>query len=957
MEFRILGPLELRGDGRVLGLGGEKRRALLAMLLLHPNEPVSAERLAVALWGEDAAAEAIKTVRVHVSRIRATLCDPDVLVTTPAGYRLRVRGGELDADAFEELVARGRRALADEAPAQAAELLRDALGLWRGDVLADLRYEPFAQGAIARLEELRWDAIEARNEADLALGRGEAVLAELDRRADEAPLRERLVEQRMRALYAAGRHVEALGAYRDARQRLDAELGLEPGPALRELERAILGHDGSLHAARTPEGPPSPLTATIGREADLEAVGRVVADRRLITLTGPGGVGKTRVAIEAARALASSFPGGVHVAHLARVAAADEVGGALARAVKVAVLPGERDEDALVRRLGGAKTLLVVDNCEHVLDSGPLLGELVASCARLHVLATSREPLRLRGEQCFPVAPLRPTDAITLFVDRARDRRPDFGLTDANASAVAELCRRLDGLPLAIELAAGRIALLEADEIVARLADALPLLGDGPRDAPARQQTIRATLEWSYGLLDAEEQRVFRALAVFRGGTTISAAEEVAAAPVAVLDALVEKNLARAEDGRITQLEVVRQFAVAALAGTPGAAALRHRHAVHHLVLAERLGPQVRESGHGTAFDALERELGNLRAALDHWISARDADRALRLAAAVEPYWTTSCHYLDGVEMVDAALSVAPAGSARARGRARVARAVLLRQVRMEESIQDSDAALELCCAAGDLEGQCMALDMVAAQASYFGDLERAQALAAEERAIAERLGDPYHLAIAVMRQAWSAADHRECRTFADEAIPMLRRCGNLHGIAEISVVLLGAALREGDYDSAVSIAEEGLRAAEDSGEPFVLGLTVGNTGLAALFAGRMDVAEERWCRAMEIFRREHIEGFMEEAVLGLACIAAQAGDHERAATFDGAYGALPGITQAPGDLEIQDRLRATFISPARAALGEAAWNRAAAAGAEMTPDELCRLAVARRVTAGAPAR
>jgi predicted ATPase/DNA-binding SARP family transcriptional activator len=956
MEFRILGPLEVLADGRALGLGGAKRRALLAMLLLHPNEPVSAERLAVTLWGEDAPAEAIKTVRVHVSRIRAALCDPVVLVTTPAGYRLRVRDGELDADAFEELLARGQRALADEAPAQAAELLRHALDLWRGHVLADLRYEPFAQAAIARLEELRWDAIEARNDADLALCRGEAVLAELDRRADEAPLRERLVEQRMRALYAAGRHVEALAAYRDARQRLDAELGLEPGPALRELERAILGHDGSLRA-RTSEGPPPPLTATIGREADLEAVGRVVADRRLVTLTGPGGVGKTRMAVEAARALARSFTGGVHVAHLARVAAADEVGAALARAVNVAVLPGERDEDALVRRLSGVKTLLVVDNCEHVLDSGPLLGELVASCARLHVLATSREPLRLRGEQCFPVAPLRPTDAITLFVDRARDRRPDFGLTDGNAPAVAELCRRLDGLPLAIELAAGRIALLEVDEIVARLADALPLLGDGPRDAPARQQTIRATLEWSYGLLDPEEQRVFRALAVFRGGTTISAAEAVAAAPVPVVDALVEKNLARADDGRITQLELVRQFAVAELGCTQEAGALRHRHALHHLAVAERLGPQIRVSGRGTAFDALEQELGNLRAALDHWISARDADQALRLAAAVEPYWTTSCHYLEGVEMVDAALSVTPDGSTRAHGRARAARAVLLRQVRVEESIQDSDAALELCSAAGDLEGQCMALDMVAAQASYFGDLERAQALAAEERAIAERLGDPYHLAMAVMRQAWSAADHRECRAFADEAIPMLRRCGNLHGIAEISVVLLGAALGEGDYDSAVAVAEEGLRAAEDAGEPFVLGLTVGNAGLAALFAGRMDVAEERWCRAMEILRTERIEGFWGEPALGLGCIAAQAGDNERAATLLGAYGALPGVTKSPGELEIRDKLLATFIAPARAALGQRAWNRAAAAGAAMTPDELCRFAVARLVTVGAAAR
>lgn len=955
MEFRILGPLEVRAGSRGVALGGEKRRALLAMLLLHANEPVSAERLANALWGEDAAVEAIKTVRVHVSRIRAALGDPEALVTVPAGYRLRVDADELDADRFEALLERGRLALDEDAPALASEHLRAALALWRGDVLADLRYEAFAQAEIARLEELRWDAIEARNDAELALGRWDAVLAELEQRADDAPLRERLVEQHMRALYAAGRQVEALSVYRAAQRRLDDELGLRPGPALRELERAILCHDASLGTA-APSRPPPPPTPTVGREADLEAIARMIANRRLVTLTGPGGVGKTRVAVEAARALARGFPGGVHVAYLAGVASVGEVPGALVRAVRVAVQPGERDEHALVRRLGGAATLLVVDNVEHVLDAAPALGALVAACPQLHVLATSREPLRLRGEQCLPVPPLAESDAIALFVDRARDRRPDFGLSDSNAPMVAELCRRLDALPLAIELAAGRVGLLEPEQLVARLADALPLLEGGPRDAPTRQRTIRATLEWSHALLEPEEQRAFRSLAVFADGAEIDAAQAVIHAPVTVFDALVAKSLVQVGHRRVRLLELVRQFAAAELARAPDVDAVRRRHAEHYSALAERLAPPLRTTGRGPALDETERELANLRAALEHWIARGDSDRSLRLAAALESYWTATCRYVDGAELVDAALALEPGASEHARGRARLARATLLRGIRMEESFEDAEAALALTTAADDLEGRCMALDIVAAHAAYFSDFDRAQALAREQRALAERLGDPYHVATAVMRQGWSAGSFRTGRAFADEAIPLLHRCGNLHGIVELAVGVTGAALIDGQYEAAADLAEEALRAARELGEPIALAFAAGNAALAALFLERMDVAERLFHEQLEILRRELHATLWLEPATGLACAAAHAGDSERAAMFIGFGEAMPTLPIADGDRQVRDRLVARFIAPARAALGERAWKRAAAIGASMTTDELCEFALDQGTAVTAPA-
>ncbi len=529
----------------------------MAALLLHANEAVSAERLAVALWGDDTPIGAVKTVRVHVSRLRAALAEPDVLVTTSAGYRLRVREGELDADRFEHLLERGRCELTDGAVAQAAVTLRAALELWRGPALADLRYEAFAQSAIARLEGLRWDAIEARNAADLDLGRVETVLAGMEGPSVDAPVRERLVEQRMRALYCAGRQVEALAVYREARRRLYDELGLEPGPALRELEHAILTHDRSLaQTLEPPVGPPP--TTTVGRDRELETLALLLGESRLVTLTGPGGVGKTRVAVDGARALAEGYADGVQVAWLAAVMNPDDVAPALARAVGALPQGAERPEDALVRRLREAEMLIVVDNVEHVMPAAPLLADLIGACRRLRVLATSREPLRLRGERCLPVAPLDESEAITLFVDRARDRRPDFGLTDANAAAVAGVCRRLDGLPLAVELAAGRIGLLSPEQLRARLTDALPLLEGGAQDAPARQRTMRATLEWSVALLDEAERRAFRALAVFVGGAELDAVEAVTEAPLDVLDALVAKSLVRQQGGRLSQLEVVR---------------------------------------------------------------------------------------------------------------------------------------------------------------------------------------------------------------------------------------------------------------------------------------------------------------------------------------------------------------------------------------------------------------
>src|SRR3954471_8994485 len=484
MEFGILGPLEVRADGRALELGGPKPRALLAMLALHANRPVSAERVAVALWGEDTPPRAVKTVQVYVARLRKALGDPEVLMTTPGGYCLRVRPGELDAERFERQVADGRRALAAGRGEDAAAELREALELWRGPPLAELASAPFAPAEIARLEEQHLAALEVRVEADMAAGRHAELIGELQQLIGKHPWRERLHAQLMLALYRSGRQADALEAYRHAREVFVEQLGIEPGGELHDLHEAILGHDPAIDAPTVtlsppPDGPdgrdarasrpsspgdrklPAPPNQLVGRRRELAAIGERLRSNavRVLTLTGPGGVGKTRLALEAARTVEADFADGAHLVSLAAVQQPEAVPAAIVNTLGIVVLAGESADQAAERFLSAKHVLLIADNFEHVLAAAPFIGGLLGACPALTVLATSREPLTLHAEERFPVAPLalpdRGTiedlqtlarvDAVALFAARARAHDPDFELGEGNAAAVAEICRRVDG--------------------------------------------------------------------------------------------------------------------------------------------------------------------------------------------------------------------------------------------------------------------------------------------------------------------------------------------------------------------------------------------------------------------------------------------------------------------------------------------------------------------------------
>jgi predicted ATPase/DNA-binding SARP family transcriptional activator len=645
-------------EGRALSIERGRQRALLGYLLLRANEVVAQDRLVDALWGESPPASAVTALHGYVSRLRRLLGDGR-LDTRPPGYVLHVGSDELDLDRFRALVDQDRH--------------KEALALWRGPPLDDLAFHDFAQSEIARLEELRLSAVEGRFERELADGRHADVVGELAGAVRAHPLRERLASQLMLALYRSGRQADALAAYRDARATLVEELGLEPGEELKVLERRILAHDPGLDLARRGRTElPGSLTSFVGRRRELEQVQALVRRPgvRLLTLTGAGGTGKTRLALEAARAVAGEFADGARFVPLAAVADAELMPHAIAQAVALQPSSGQSIEDALKAFLVDRDLLLVLDNLEHLLEATPLATDLLSTAPRLTILATSRTHLNLYGETEYAVPPLSAReDAVTLFADRAAAVRPGFAISDV----VAEICARLDGLPLAIELAAARTRTLEPAEILARLERRLELLTDGPRDVAARQRTLRDTLLWSYDLLAPAEQRLFARLAVFAGGWTIAAARDVCGGDLDGLRSLAANNLVLHDtDERFGMLETIRELASERLADSGEEAAIRAAHARAYLEVVEEGGPNRRGAERAAWLDRVGRERENLRAALAWAGTEGEVETSLRLAAGMAPFWVAHGLIDEGKRSLATTLARArdpSLGRARARGR------------------------------------------------------------------------------------------------------------------------------------------------------------------------------------------------------------------------------------------------------------------------------------------------
>ena len=627
MEFRLLGPFEVRADGAALSLGGPKPRTLLAALAAHPDRSIPLDRLVDTIWGDVPPTRAQHALSVYVSSLRAALGAP-LLERTSDGYRLRLDGARTDAARFEALLERGRDALVAQRPGRAADALREALSLWRGEALSDVGDSDVLRREAGRLEQLRLEALALRFDADLALGRAAELVPELEALHAEHELDERFCTQLMLALYRSGRHVEALETYRSVSSRL-ADLGLRPQPALNELQRQILRHDPSLELRSGRGGSlPAQVTSFVGRRTEVQQLSELLdgGDCRLVTLTGPGGVGKTRLALAVAAAAADDFTGGAWFVDLSAV----DDPAFVPRTVETA-LGATHDAAA---HIGDRRLLLVLDTLERLVEAGDWIADLLRQCPNLHVLATSRERLHLSGEHLFDVPPLGLHDAVELLVARASVLRRSVATDDATA-----ICERLDGLPLAIELAAGAAGDPDRRRSLHDLDQRLDALGEGPRDAPARQRTLRATLEWSHELLTQTQQVAFARLGVFAGGFTAEAAAAICDVDERPLGELVAKHLVAVTDDRLRLLDTTREYAVARLAAGDEETTTRRRHAEWFADLADRAFPELREGDQRRWLARLETEQANLRAALDFADAGGLRDLELRLAASSGPFW------------------------------------------------------------------------------------------------------------------------------------------------------------------------------------------------------------------------------------------------------------------------------------------------------------------------------
>jgi len=954
IEVRLLGPLEVVvGDGGVEFEGAKQRRLFVALALKAP-EAVSVDELVEAVWGDDAPDGREQALQKQVSRLRARVGEDMPVRRRAAGYALEIERDAIDSRRFEAQLERARFERAD--PARAAGQLESALALWRGPALADHRVEEFTQSEIRRLDELRQEALEERLAAELASGRAADLVGELRALVAEHPLRERLRGQLMLALYRGGRQADALEVMREGRQLLVDELGLEPGPELRRLEGMILAHDPELGAEDTAEvlgAPlPTPANATVGREGELAEIGTLLtrSDVRLVTLTGAGGVGKTRLALEAGRTLAARFPGGTAYVDLAGVEHGAALVTAAASALRVVAATQTELGERLARVTRGADTLLVLDGFERFLTDAAQVARLLGAVPNLTVLATSRAPLRLTAEHTYGVQPLAVSNAAALFAARVAASRADWAPADEDG-VVAEICARLDGLPLAIELAADRARWLPLPALLERLERRLELLSCGPRDLPERQRSLRATLEWSWEVLEPSQRRMLARLSVFEGGASLEALHEVCNAEGEPAEALLAGIMDRTsllvveagEDSqpRLTMLETVREF-VAEHVPKSELPLLRLRHAHFFVSYAERAAEAASHGDRRRWLARLARERGNLRVALERMLKMGAAQDALRIAIAFARAlpWDAHAHEVRGW-LHQALLQLPPEPSVRRASALYWDGQLALLQARFKEAEKPLRKALELTQELGEPALEAQALTTLGRRAVFVAD-PSAGALCEAAVAIAREVGDPGLLADAVLTLASACErvqDWERAAALSDEALLLYRSAGDPYGVA--------AALGEQGYYDMVHGRLE--RSEQRLGEALELRRQLGDdrrlveplidNAWLDLARGSGEVANHGFLDCLALAREVGDRFNVAEALAGLSCVAAADGRHADAVRLAGTAAAIHERIGAP-PWESLVAIHERALNPARLTLGETAFAVFDGEGRRLSADE-----------------
>jgi predicted ATPase/DNA-binding SARP family transcriptional activator len=975
--FGLLGPTRVAGPDGEIAINGAIRRRLLARLLLAANHPVPVGRLRDDLWDGRIPATAASTLKSHVSLLRRSL-GGDRLASRDGGYQLRVGPDEFDVALFESDVAIGRALLHSGDPGTAADRLGRGLRRWRGPALADVAELRWGRPDAVRLEELRAAALESWFEARLAIGESSEVIAEAEATVRRYPLRENLWAKLITALYHAGRQADALEAYQRLKELLAEDLGICPSPDLTELEGAILRQELQPPQAtarrRTAGGEatnlPRDSSTFVPRPRPLADLARLLTRPGLTTLTGPGGTGKTRLAIQGARDAAAQFDG----IWWCELAAIDEPA-QLAREVATAVRSsGQSDSDLWERitgRLEDGRQLLILDNCEHLLAAAAVFSRrLLEVIPQLHMVATSRSPLGVAGEVVYTVPPMSvpantadPAEALAfesvrLFVERARQQQSSFTLDRGNCKAVVAVCARLDGLPLAVELAAARARSMSVPDIKRRLDDRFGLLTLGPSAGPARHRTLRSLIDWSYELLSDAERDALGRLAVFAGGFDLSAAEAVIGTDDGDLSALdlvfslADKSLVQADiSGSATRyriLETVRDYALAKLTDQEQRTA-REAHSRYFLRLIESAAPHFWGPGQQAWRERLESEEENFRGAFVTLLAASAAEDALRFGTAISTYWNSRGVYGDEIGLLDSALDRDDfAEPTAARGSALAAAGFLhFRRGETTRAQTRLDEAASIALAHDLPALMADALRTMAWVATRKGSHELATELAS--RAVDEALASgTTHLIARSFDVRAAATQHYDLNGARADYALALRYCraaGDAVGQASVLNNLAILELEQGDHLAARASFTEGLLLAEENRDAALVPFLRYGVGLAAALDADFVAAESAFIEVLGQARRTGQTSLVAYALLGVAVARGRTGRHHDAAALLGASEALFERTGEPERLESE--LRDSLMTSLGSALGSR-FDTAIAGGRRLATPEAIRLAADR---------